>query len=163
MVRLVSPVVVGAAVIYAVGQNSLFGPLAWTLLAIHLTGTFAFARSNILDTGSCLLLVFMAYGLAGISEYHHGLTTYPPAWIPIVITFVIYCLLSLTGRFRAARLPDQRSVSTTQVVAAFAILLAAILVCGSSKELAGFLLVPGMIVVPVILLASLFGGAKSDT
>ena len=163
LLRLVAPLLIGIAVLYATRNeyySRVLGPLAWTLFVTHLVATFAFARSHILDTASFFPLIFASAWAAGLME--QGRLTEPRSLLIVGIPVVIYLTLSLAGRFRAARQAPVGSVSFAQVSGAILLLFVAIVVCSTSKTLVGFLFVPGLLIIPLVLLWSLVSGHNTE-
>lgn len=150
--RLVAPVFVGAAVVAVTWGRpyfDIFGPLVWSLFVVHLVSTFSFKKTHVLDTGAFVVLIVVCSIVAG--EQRSLLS--PDTAAGIGIGYAIYLMLSFVGRRTADASPaPAKSVGLPQVMAAIVFLLGGILVCGSSKFAVGFLMVPGLIVVPVILL-----------
>ncbi|MBM84016.1 MAG: hypothetical protein CMJ78_25970 [Planctomycetaceae bacterium] len=154
--RFVAPIVIGCVLLTNTRGRpffDVFGPLVWTLFAVHVLCTFSFKRTHVLDTGAFFILIFMCITLANINE--RGILDSASNLIVPGTAFSIYLLLSFIGIKRAdATLQPRDSISLTHVVGGLVILFAAVLVCSISKTAVGFLFVPGMFV-PVILLYSL--------
>jgi len=156
--RLIVPLAITGAVIHVTRGNrffDIFGPLVWSLFATHLVATFAFTRTHLLDTGSFFCLIFASGAAANISERGHLYNL--SSWLGFTVIFVVYLTLSIVGRYRADRFrPVGGSVSTQQVIAALIVLFVGVIACGTSKTGVGFLFVPGVLIIPVVLLWSLF-------
>ena len=156
--RLIAPLAIIAAMIHVTRGNyyfDIFVPLVWSLLATHLVAMFAFTRTHLLDTGSFFCLIFASGAAANISE--RGQLYNLSSWLGFTVIFAVYLTLSIVGRYRADRLrPVGRSVSIQQVIAAISVLFVAVIVCGASKAGVGFLFVPGLLIIPFVLLWSLF-------
>lgn len=151
LLRLVTPLVIGAALLYATRDEScspMFG-LAWILIVVHLVATLAFTRTHVLDTASFLPLMF-AGGLA-----EHGRLDELSGLLIVAIPVVIYATLSFIGRIRAAKQSRVRPVNLAHASVAILMLLGAVVICSSSKTLVGFLVVPGLLIIPAVILWSL--------
>ncbi len=156
--RLIVPLAITGAVIHVTRGNryfDIFGPLVWSLFATHLVQTFAFTRTHLLDTGS----FFCSSSLPGRRQIsaNVGHLYNLRSWVGFTVIFVVYLTLSIIGRYRADRFrPVGRSVSTQQVIAALIVLFVGVIACGTSKSGVGFLFVPGVLIIPVVLLWSLY-------
>lgn len=158
--RCLLPIAVAGVVTYSTWGDDFFtvsNSLLWTGLAVHLLVTIAYRQTHVLDTGSFAGLFVCYTWIGNVSERHgiHG----SPQWIIAAVSFAAYLLFSLVGRRRATRgeiMGSDRPISATEIVLALALLVVAIPICASSKEGVGFLLVPGMIFVPAVLLYALF-------
>ena len=155
--RVVLPLAITAVVVYFTWGRPFFdvnSALLWTAFIAHLVVTLTFRRTHVLDTGSfvCLLPFFAA--MAEISEsWGNRLHT---QWGTAASAFVVYALLSLVGRRRALNSDESGStVSSGHVIAAAGLLVVAVVVCSTSKTAVGFLIVPAVIGVPLVLIYSL--------
>jgi hypothetical protein len=157
LLRLIAPLAVGGAVTVATWGHRYFDvltPLAWSLFIVHALVTFAFRRTHLLDTGSFFCLIFGCVGIAELSEARQ--VDNMRAWSIVVLICSTYAFLSFVGRRRADRMTAQHNgVSLAQVIGAVLFLLVATIVCAASKTAVGFLFVPGLLLVPVILLFAL--------
>ncbi len=161
--RVVAPIAVSAVMVAATfgsPSGDVYGPLVWTLFVLHLLATFAFPRSHVLDTGAFVVLIPASGVVAGISERAQLLNG--RAWLGIAVAFSIYAMLSFAGRYHADHSPGPvRSVQWPQVLGALVFLFVAVIFCSVSKTGVGFLLVPGILVVPVVLVISLLTACDS--
>lgn len=157
VLRFIAPLAVGSAVTVATWGDRYFDVLTallWSLFIVHVLATFAFSRTHLLDTGSFFCLIFACGIVAELSE------AWRPAdvreWSTLAVIYGVYALLSFVGRRRADRSTTPRkSVKFGHVVAVLVFLLVATIVCAGSKTAVGFLFVPGLLLVPVILLFAL--------
>ena len=161
--RAVAPIIIGGAVAKATHGHpffDVFGPLAWTLFTVHLLCTFSFKKTHVLDTGAFFILIFLCGAIASLNSrgYPYSVRTLTG---PSIVYF-LYLLVSYIGIKRASVNSDPaKSIGFAHVVAALSFLLMAVFVCGGSKTAVGFLFVPGMLVVPAILLYSLIRPTRS--
>lgn len=156
LLRLIAPLAVGGAVTVATWGNRYFDvltPLAWSLFIVHVLATFAFRRTHLLDTGSFFCLIFGCVEIAELSEARQVGSM--RAWSILILIYTMYAFLSFIGRRRADMTAQHKGVSPAQVIAAVAFLLVATIACAASKVAVGFLFVPGLLLVLVILLFAL--------
>ncbi|MCA9025854.1 MAG: hypothetical protein KDA86_11665 [Planctomycetaceae bacterium] len=163
--RVLVPVLVAGVMVYLTRGHrffDIFGPLVWTLFVTHLVGTFAFGRSHVLDTGSFFFLIVTSIATANMSERYQF--DHVNSWVSSAVFTLLYLTFSIVGRYRADRsINTGRPVSMLQVAMALCLLLVAVILCSSSKTAVGFLFVPGLLVIPVILFWSLVSrGQNSD-
>lgn len=151
LLRVILPVSIGLIILSATHGYSyfdVFGVTVWTLFITHLTATFAFERRNLLDTTSFFFLIFASGSAADISVSNQF--SQPAAWMGVT-TFALYAILSLAGRLSTRSVLGSRPVRLRHVLTSVLILFAAVLICSSSKTLVGFLIVPGLLIVPALL------------
>ncbi len=161
--RVVAPIALSAVIVAATFGSpffDVFGPLVWTLFVLHLLATFAFPRSHVLDTGAFVVLIFASGVVAGMCERAQLLNG--RAWLGIAVAFLMYAMLSFAGRYHADHSTGPvRSVQWPHVLGALVFLFVAVIFCSVSKTGVGFLLVPGILVVPVVLVISLLSAGDS--
>lgn len=161
--RVVAPLALSAVMVAATFGSpffDVFGPLVWSLFVLHLLATFAFPRSHVLDTGAFVLLIFVSGVVAGMSERSQLLNI--RACLVIAVVFSLYAMLSFAGRYHADHSTGPvRSVQWPHVLGALVFLFVAVIFCSVSKTNVGFLLVPGILLVPVVLVISLLSACDS--
>ena len=161
--RVVAPIALSAVMVAATFGSpffDVFGPLIWTLFVLHLLATFAFPRSHVLDTGAFVVLIIASGVVAGMCERAQLLNG--RAWLGIAVVFSMYAMLSFAGRYHADHSTGPvRSVQWPHVLGALVFLFVAVIFCSVSKTNVGFLLVPGILGVPVVLVISLLSACDS--
>lgn len=156
--RVMLPLAITAVVTYLTWGKPFFDvdlPLLWATFVVHLLVTIGFKQTHVLDTGSFFCLLFCFAALADISEaYGSGGMG---RWGIAAAAFAGYMLLSYVGRYRASQSGaiHPHSVSPFQILVGVVLLTVGVVVCSTSKTAVGFLLVPPIIGVPVLLIYSL--------
>ena len=154
------PLAIAGAITYATWGNefhSVYGTLLWTVFIAHLTVTWAFKKTHILDTGAFFFLLFAFAAIAEVSESHGR--ELPLQTTLGVGAFLMYAVSSYVGRRRVVTHVSSKSgasLSKTQIGVALFFLPLAVIVCSTSKTAIGFLFVPALFFIPITLLYYVF-------
>jgi hypothetical protein len=166
ILRMALPATITAVVTWLMWGGAFFNisfALLWSTFIAHILVTVAFRRTHVLDTGSFFCLLFCLMAIAEIGESQGN--RWSREWIIATVAFAAYALLSFIGRYRASQPVESSSiaaVSSIQVIVAVGLLVLAVVVCSTSKTAVGFLFVPAIIGLPLILAYSLFKRGKSE-
>lgn len=165
--RIALPLAITATVMCLTWGRTYFdmlSALVWTAFLAHLLATSALKRTYLLDTGSFFFLLFVAGPLTNFSEARGYASS--GQWIMAGVASAAYLALSFVGRYRAALAGlagSKRDVSAAQLVIAVIALLLAVAACSTSKTAVGFLLVPALLGVPLVLHYALFERDKTKS
>jgi len=154
--RFTFPLAIAGAITYATWggrYHAVYGNLLWAVFIAHVAVTWAFHKTDVLDTGSFFFLLFAFAAIAELSESNGRELALQTSLG--VCAFMMYAISSYVGRRRvvahlaSANLP---SVSKAQIAVAFLMLIIAVIVCSTSKAAIGFLFLPAFFFIPITLL-----------